>query len=72
MSAEPSKHFEEFRERVLADPQLLERLRQTDGNEEFLSSAEATARELGFAITREEIENALHSARREWMERWLQ
>jgi hypothetical protein len=70
--SQPSHRFDAFRARVLAEPAVLERLRQTNGNEEFISATVDVAREMGFEMTREEIEAALQAARRDWMERWLQ
>jgi hypothetical protein len=71
-SSQSSHRFDEFRARVLAEPAVLERLRQTSGNEEFISATLDVARQMGFVMTGEEIEAALQAARRDWMERWLQ
>ena len=69
---EPSEKFAEFRQRVLAAPALLERLRNTRDTMEFFSATIEAARDMGIVLTQEEIEVNLRAARQEWIERWLQ
>jgi hypothetical protein len=69
-STQPGR-FEEFRQRVLAAPAALERLRQTDGIEEFVATTIKEAREMGISLTQEEVHAALRTARRDCIERWV-
>ena len=69
---QPSPALENFRQRVLAEPALLEELRRTRDTAEFISASIEAAHEMGIALTPAEMEEALCAARREWIERWIQ
>jgi hypothetical protein len=64
-----SATFEEFRQRVLNDRELLNRLRAAKP-EEFIGACVQIAAELGCTISSAEVEAALKTARHEWVERW--
>ena len=66
-----SASFEQFRERVLNDGELLNRLRATEPHE-FTRACVQAAAELGCPISSAEVEAALGTARRDWVERWCQ
>lgn len=61
----------EFRGIVFSDLSLQEKLRETDDRQEFVRLIVDAGRERGCEFTPEEVENALHGARRVWVERWL-
>ena len=67
----PPESFEQFRERVLNDGELLHRLRATDPHE-FIRACVHAAAELGCPISSAEVEAALGTERRDWVERWCQ
>jgi hypothetical protein len=66
-----SEAFEQFRERVLNDRELLNRLRAAKP-EEFIGACVQIAAELGYPISPAEVEDALKTARHDWVERWCQ
>jgi hypothetical protein len=61
-----------FRECVLNDPVLLARLRAMEDGPAFANACVAAAREIGIVLSSEDVESALATARREWIERWVQ
>jgi len=67
----PGASFEQFRQRVLDDRELLNRLRAARPDE-FIGACVQAAAELGCPIPPAEVEAALKTARREWVERWCQ
>lgn len=69
---QPPPELEIFRQRVLADPALLEQLRRTRDPADFISASIQAAHEMGITLTPAEMEKALRAARREWIERWVQ
>lgn len=60
-----------FREIVLADRSLQDRLRQPEERAEFVETAVLAALGNGISLTPDDIENALRNGRREWIERWI-
>jgi len=63
--------FERFREEVLADLNLQEQLRRTPDKESFQKLLVALGGERGYRFTQADVEDALRTARRRWIERWL-
>jgi len=61
---------EQLRERVLASPALLARLRATSDLEAFIIATLDVAAEMQIAVTATDIKNALRAARRDYIERW--
>lgn len=67
----PDAEIIEFREIVLADRGLQDRLRQPSERAEFVETAVREALENGVPLTPEDVETALRNGRREWIERWI-
>jgi predicted ribosomally synthesized peptide with nif11-like leader len=65
------KVFEEFRQRVLKDAALQQRLMEFDDPQRFVAEVVAAAEALGFDIQTADVEAALLERRREWIERWV-
>jgi Aspartyl/Asparaginyl beta-hydroxylase len=63
--------FERFREIVLTDPSLQQRLRQTADRESFIRLAVSTGVDVGCHFSTADVENAMESARRAWYEKWI-
>jgi hypothetical protein len=63
--------FEQFKERVLADESLQRRVRDIRDRLEFIDAAAVLAAELGFDVTRDDIETALKLGSQAWIERWI-
>lgn len=63
--------FEEFRQCVLDNPALFDRLRSVSP-EQFVTACVHAAAELGYSFSSAEVEAALKIARRDWVERWCQ
>jgi hypothetical protein len=66
-----SEAFEQFRQRVLNDRDLLNRLRACRPDE-FICACVQASIELGCAVASADVEAALKAARHEWVERWCQ
>ena len=64
--------FERFRQFVLHDPALQQRLRQTEDRHSFFKLAVALGQECGYRFSPKDVEDAMRSERRAWMERWLE
>ncbi len=62
--------FEKVRERVLASPALLARLRATPDRERFVAETLRVAEEMNLKATAADVENALRTALRECIEPW--
>lgn len=60
-----------FREQVLADRELHNRLRATASQSEFIALAVQLGAERGCVFTAQLVETALREQRRAWLERWL-
>lgn len=67
----PNADVVKFREIVLADRGLQDRLRQPEERAEFVETAVRAALENGISLTSDDFENALRNGRREWIERWI-
>jgi hypothetical protein len=63
--------FARFREMVLADPALEQRLQSIPDWPSFVSEAIAAAGEHDVALTEADLLAARDQARRSWLERWV-
>ncbi|MDJ0654914.1 MAG: Nif11-like leader peptide family natural product precursor [Xanthomonadales bacterium] len=63
--------FTRFRQRVLDDPDLQQRLRGASEPANFPARVVEMGAELGYEFTVEEVQAALREARQRWIERWL-
>jgi hypothetical protein len=63
--------FEEFRQEVLRDPSLQQRLFGLGSKEDFVRTVVGAGSELGFEFTAVEVEEALRAAHAEWVLRWV-
>jgi hypothetical protein len=63
--------FARFREIVLADPALEQRLQSILEWPSFVEEAIASAAERGVALTEADLLAARDQARRSWLERWI-
>ncbi|HEX8852621.1 MAG TPA: aspartyl/asparaginyl beta-hydroxylase domain-containing protein, partial [Pyrinomonadaceae bacterium] len=63
--------FEQFRQTVLQDTSLQERLRVTNDPAAFLSLVLELGREGGHHFTAADVEEARRESRRAWLERWF-
>lgn len=66
------ENFEQFRQLVLQDLGLQERLREVDDREAFPALVVKAGDERGYAFTAEDVEAALRRNGRAWVERWIQ
>jgi predicted ribosomally synthesized peptide with nif11-like leader len=64
--------FEQFRQLVLRDLVLQERLREVDDRETFPTLVVRVGEEQGYAFTAEDVEAAIRTNGRAWVERWIQ
>lgn len=67
----PRDDFERFRRLVLEDVALQAVLRETADVAGFIALATKLGAERGCHFTAEELREAIRSARREWLERWV-
>jgi len=63
--------LELFRRHVLSHPELQQQLMGLNGREAFIARNVELGREHGFTFQSTDVEAALLSARRAWMERWI-
>ena len=63
--------LQQFRELVLGEPSLQERLREPQELSRFLELLLLEGKSRGFDFTAEEVGQALNDARRGWLERWI-
>lgn len=63
--------LDEFRRRVLDDPDLHARLRSSEPGADFVSMCVREARAAGIELAPGDIEAGLRIARRDWIERWV-
>ena len=68
MSAEA---WEGFRRAVLSSPALQRELLRVEAPEAFSALAVALARGVGWDVEREDVQAAIHAARRSGVERWI-
>lgn len=71
-AASAPTQFERFRQFVLQDASVQQRLVQTDDRQSFSKLTVRIGREFGFRFSKEDVELALHAARRDWLERWIE
>ena len=67
----PHQSLEEFRQQVLQDLSLQERLRNTTDREDFTNLMVELGQENGYNFTAEDVVDALQVARRAWFQRWI-
>ena len=65
------ENLEKFRELVLRDLSLQEKLRDITDRETFIALTLRSSEERGCRLRREDLEEALETSRRAWFERWL-
>jgi len=65
------EQWAQFRELVLADRELHDRLRATTTQTEFVALAVQLGAERGCVFTAQWVETAVCEQRRAWLERWL-
>jgi predicted ribosomally synthesized peptide with nif11-like leader len=65
------EQFEQFRNIVLEDLSLQEKLRAFTGRDEFISCVVDAGAEFGFQFTAEDVAEAMRANRRAWIERWI-
>ena len=70
-SEETKERFEEFRQLVLQDASLQEKLRATHNLKAFLSLILQLGEDRGYIFTAEDVDDALREARRAWHLRWI-
>ncbi|HJQ69182.1 MAG TPA: aspartyl/asparaginyl beta-hydroxylase domain-containing protein [Blastocatellia bacterium] len=63
--------LERFRQAVLDDKGLLDRLRECGNKNLFIKLLVHLGRERGFSFTRDDVDEALRQSRRAWLERWI-
>lgn len=63
--------WERFRELVLRDRALQQQLRETPDWTRLLALVLRLGAERGCHFAAADVENAMHAARRAWLERWL-
>ena len=63
--------LEQFYRLVFDEPVLQEQLKAISSREEFVMLMVRLGAERGCDFTREEVESALQTARRVWIERWI-
>jgi hypothetical protein len=63
--------FEKFRELVLRDAKLQEILRQPLRDDAFIEAVVRLGAERGFGFTVDEVQDAMRTSRRAWLERWI-
>jgi len=64
-------NFLPFRERVLQDAALQDRLKDIADRDEFMALVEQLGGESGFTFTRDDVLQAMQASRRAWIERML-
>ncbi|HEX3718933.1 MAG TPA: hypothetical protein VH595_13270 [Verrucomicrobiae bacterium] len=65
------ENLERFRRLVLADPQLLEKLRKNSDLNTFITLTVRLGAERGCIFTADQVRAALQESRRAWLERWI-
>ena len=63
--------FLPFRERVLKDPALQNRLKDITDRDEFITLVAQLGGAGGFTFTRDDVMEAMQASRRAWIERML-
>lgn len=70
-SVPPAEGFERFRQLVLEDAALQERLRETPNLKAFVDLTLRLGEEHGCRFTAVDVEEALREGRRAWLQRWI-
>jgi hypothetical protein len=65
------ENFERFRQLVLRDLSLQERLREIAERPLFIQQVVELSADCGYEITTAEVEEAMRRNRRAWLERWI-
>jgi hypothetical protein len=65
------EELQRFRQMVLNDLKLQQRLRQTDDRESFIRLLVGVGRQLGYRFTAADADNALRAEQQAWFERWI-
>ncbi len=65
------EELERFRQAVLSDLKLQERLRETADRESFIRLLVGEGQRLGYCFTGADADNALRAAQQAWFERWI-
>jgi Aspartyl/Asparaginyl beta-hydroxylase len=65
------EEFERFREAVLCNLKLQQRLRETDDRESFIRLLVGVGRQLDYYFTAADVDNALRAEQQAWIERWI-
>jgi predicted ribosomally synthesized peptide with nif11-like leader len=65
------ENLDNFRELVLQDLSLQEKLRDIADRTVFLSIVVQLGAQSGYSFTAQEVEAALRASQRAWIERWL-
>lgn len=63
--------FEQFRQLVLQDNVLQERLRETVDRETFITLVVRLGEERGYGFTVEDVEAAMRASQQAWLLRWI-
>jgi hypothetical protein len=64
-------NFEDFRQTVIEDSSLQHRLRGMTNTDDFVTRCVNLGHELGHEFTASDVRDALDTARRVWLQRWL-
>lgn len=67
----PNEAFERFRHHMLANPAQLQPLLEITSEPEFTNQVVAAGLRCGFHFSAAEVQAALRSSRRSWLERWI-
>jgi aspartyl/asparaginyl beta-hydroxylase (cupin superfamily) len=65
------KGLEQFRQLVLEDLALQEKLRETPDLKAFLDLTLQLGKDLGYVFTVEDVEHAMKESRLSWLQRWI-
>ncbi len=65
------ENLEQFRQLVLRDSAVQQQLRATPDRTAFIELMVSLGRESGYGFTAQEVDEALHASRREWLEHLL-
>lgn len=63
--------LQRFRNTVLSDLKLQQRLRETDDPESFVRLVVGLGRELGYRFTAADVDTVMRAEQRAWFERWI-
>ena len=66
------QRLEQFRQLVLEEVSLQEKLIKAPDLEAFLGLVVRLGEERGYIFAVDDVEAALHASRRAWLERWIQ